>query len=120
MDWLTDVNTAAQVGSTEQWVAWLYVATNSFRVLSYVPQIRAVLKAQDGAAAISITTWGFWTFANATATLYGWLVVQDSAFCAIFIGNLACTAAVTLIAIRRRLAKRASHSCLQANGASPG
>ena len=85
------------------WVAWLYVATNSIRVLFYAPQIRAVWKAEDGAQAVSIATWGFWTFANLTAILYGWLVVHDNAFCAIFAGNLVCTTAVTLIAARKRL-----------------
>jgi hypothetical protein len=84
-------------------VAWVYVVTNSLRVLFYAPQIRAVLKAEDGARAVSIATWGFWTFANLTAALYGWFVIHDSAFSAIFSGNLACTAAVTLIAARKRL-----------------
>lgn len=87
-------------------VAWLYVITNSLRVFFYAPQIRAVLKADDGAKALSIATWSFWTFANLTATLYGWFVLHDSAFCAIFSGNLACTAAVTLIAVRKRLSWR--------------
>jgi hypothetical protein len=85
------------------WVAGLYVVTNSLRVLFYAPQIRAVWKAEDGAQAVSIATWGFWTFANFTASLYGWLVIHDSAFGAIFSGNLACTAAVTLIAVRKRM-----------------
>ncbi len=95
-------------------VAWLYVITNSLRVFFYAPQIRAVLKAEDGAQALSIATWGFWTFANLTATLYGWFVIHDSAFCAIFSGNLACTAAVTLIAVRKRLGWR-----VRTIGASP-
>src|SRR5215467_1919228 len=85
-----------------EYVAWLYVITNSLRVFFYAPQIRAVLKADDGARALSLATWSFWTFANLTATLYGWFVIHDSAFCAIFAGNLACTAAVTLIAARKR------------------
>jgi len=100
-------------------VAWLYVITNSIRVLFYAPQIRAVLKAEDGARAVSIATWGFWTFANLTATLYGWFVIHDSAFCVIFAGNLACTAAVTLIAIRRRLSTRAPRNCIRAIGSQP-
>src|SRR5215470_9056830 len=91
-------------------VAWLYVVTNSLRVFFYAPQIRAVLKSEDGAQALSIATWSFWTFANLTATLYGWFVIHDGAFCAIFAGNLACTAAVTLIAARKRvLARRPIH-----------
>ena len=105
--------------SAADWVAWLYVITNSLRVFFYAPQIRAVLKAEDGARAVSIATWGFWTFANLTATLYGCFVIHDSAFCAIFAGNLACTAAVTLIAIRKRLGARASRNCVTAIRSMP-
>jgi len=94
------------IGGAAEWVAWVYVITNSLRVFFYAPQIRAVLKAEDGARALSIATWSFWTFANLTATLYGWFVLHDGAFCAIFSGNLACTAAVTLIAARKRLTWR--------------
>jgi len=101
-----------------EWVGWLYVATNSIRVFFYAPQIRAVLKAEDGARAVSIVTWGFWTFAHLTAMLYGWFVIHDSAFCAIFAGNLACTTAVTLIAIRKRLDRRTSGGCAQAPATS--
>jgi len=86
------------IDSTADCIAWLYVVTNSVRVLFYAPQIRAVLKCEDGAQSLSIATWGFWTFANLTATLYGWFVIHDGAFSAIFAGNLACTATVTLIA----------------------
>lgn len=100
--------------SAAECVAWLYVITNSVRVFFYVPQIRAVLKAEDGAQALSLSTWSFWTFANLTATLYGWFVIHDSAFCAIFAGNVACSAAVTLIAARKRLVRR-----VRAIGASP-
>jgi len=85
-------------------VAWMYVVTNSLRVFFYAPQICAVFKAEDGAQAVSIATWSFWTFANLTGALYGWFVIHDGAFSAVSAGNLACTAAVTLIAARKRRA----------------
>jgi len=107
------------IDAAADWVAWVYVATNSLRVFFYAPQIRAVLKAEDGARAVSIATWGFWTFANLTAMLYGWFVIHDSAFFAIFSGNLACTAAVTLIAVRKRLDRRTSPTCARATATSP-
>src|SRR5215510_409108 len=103
--------------SAVECVALLYVVTNSLRVFFYAPQIRAVLRSEDGAQALSLATWSFWTFANLTATLYGWFVIRDSAFCAIFAGNLACTAAVTLIAAKKRLTAKAS--CVRAIGTSP-
>ena len=107
------------IESAVEWVAWLYVVTNSIRVFFYAPQIRAVLKAEDGARAVSIVTWGFWTFAHLTAMLYAWFVIHDSAFCAIFAGNLACTALVTLIAARKRLGERASRGGVRAVGTLP-
>src|SRR5262249_47513180 len=85
-------------------VAWVYVVTNSLRVFFYAPQICAVFKSDDGARAVSIATWGFWTFANLTGALYGWFVIHDGVFCAVSAGNLACTAAVTLIAASKRRA----------------
>jgi uncharacterized protein with PQ loop repeat len=119
MDLFSEAAVAAQA-STAEWVAWLYVVTNSVRIIAYAPQIRAVLKARDGAQAVSITTWTFWTFAHLTAILYGWLVVHDGFFCAIFAGNLTCTAAVALIATRKRLdSRRASGACMRVDGASP-
>jgi hypothetical protein len=83
-------------------VSWLYLVTNTVRVLFYAPQIRAVCKADDGAASISITTWAFWTFANLTAALYGGIVIRDAAFTWIFAGNFLCTAVVTLVAMVKR------------------
>ena len=47
-------------------------------------------------------TWGFWTFANLTAALYG-AVIRDAGFTAIFVGNFLCTGVVTLIASIKRL-----------------
>jgi hypothetical protein len=97
---------AEHVKNIAEWLAWLYVLTNAVRIFFYAPQIRAVLKCEDGAAAVSITTWAFWTFANLTGALYGWFVIHDRAFSLIFAGNLACTAAVTLIAIVKRFTVR--------------
>ncbi|MEO7727773.1 MAG: hypothetical protein ABIS45_11015, partial [Burkholderiales bacterium] len=62
-----------------------------------------VFKSSDGAAAVSIMTWGFWTFANFTAALYGWFAIHDTGFTAIFIGNFVCTGTVTAIACVKRL-----------------
>ena len=32
-------------------ISWIYLVTNTVRILFYAPQIRAVFKARDGAAA---------------------------------------------------------------------
>ena len=90
-------------------ISWIYLVTNTVRILFYAPQIRAVFKARDGAAAVSLTTWGFWTFANFTAALYGGLVIHDAGFTAIFIGNFLCTGLVTAIAAIKRLNRKLMH-----------
>ncbi len=83
-------------------IGWFYLATNSARVLTYVPQIVAVWRCTDGARAISLLTWGSWMIANVTAVAYGVLVVHDEFFVAISAINLTGCSAVTLIAARRR------------------
>ena len=84
-------------------VSWAYLITNTLRIAFYAPQIRAVFRAGDGAASVSITTWGYWTIANLTAALYGSVVIHDLGFAAIFAGNFLCTALVTLVAAHKRL-----------------
>jgi len=83
-------------------VAWLYLATNSARVITYVPQITAVWRSTDGAQAISILTWTSWVISHVTGILYGVLVMKDTYFVGISLLNLVCCAAVALIAARRR------------------
>ncbi|MFM9925585.1 hypothetical protein VLK31_21530 [Variovorax sp. H27-G14] len=83
-------------------VSWLYLATNSARALTYVPQIAAVWRCTDGAKAISLLTWGSWVLANLTGVMYGALVVQDGFFAGISALNFVCCSAVALIAARRR------------------
>lgn len=95
-----------RMSTAASWIAWAYVVTNTVRIVFYVPQIRAVLKCEDGAAAVSITTWSFWTLANLTAALYGWVVVNDRAFATIFLANFACTAIVTVLAANKRMKRR--------------
>ena len=84
-------------------ISWIYLITNTVRIFFYAPQIHAVFKASDGASAVSIMTWGFWTFANFTAALYGWFAIHDTDFTAIFVGNFLCTGLVTLIAAVKRV-----------------
>jgi hypothetical protein len=85
------------------WISWIYLATNTVRIVFYAPQIMAVFRARDGASSVAISTWAFWTFANLTALLYGWMVIHDAGFTLIFAGNFFCTGVVTLVALHKRL-----------------
>lgn len=83
-------------------IAWLYLATNSARAITYVPQIVAVWRCTDGAQAISLLTWWSWVLSHATGALYGALVIHDGFFVGISILNVVCCSLVALIAARRR------------------
>ena len=77
-------------------IGWFYLATNSARVLTYVPQIVAVWRCTDGARAISLLTWGSWMIANVTAVAYGVLVGEVVAPILLILGVLTRPAALVL------------------------
>ncbi len=85
------------------WISWICLATNTVRIVFYAPQIMAAFRARDGASSVAISTWALWTFANLTATLYGWVVIHDTGFTFIVAGNFACTGMVTLVALYKHL-----------------
>lgn len=90
-------------------IGWAYVLANTCRVASYVPQILAVWRCQDGAQSVSLVTWSYWTVSHCTAVLYAGLVIADAKLLAVSIGNLAsCAIVVALIVVRRRAASRSA------------
>lgn len=88
-------------------VAWVYLLTNGARVVAYVPQIHAVWRCADGAASISLLSWGTWTLSHIAALLYGLLVLHDVPFVLVTSLHLAGCGTVTWIALRRRYPRRA-------------
>ena len=87
-------------------IAWLYLGANSLRIVSYLPQIRAVWRAHDGAPALSLVTWGSWTVSHSAAMLYGTVVIGDTFLAIVSTINLAGCSAVSGIVVQRRLALR--------------
>lgn len=83
-------------------IAWLYLLTNATRVVSYLPQIVVVWRCTDGAASVSLLTWGSWVLSQLTAVFYGVMVLHDLPFVLISLINLGGCGCVTLIAMRRR------------------
>ena len=63
MNFLGDLQPSATLMSI---VSWLYLATNSARAFTYLPQIAAVWRCTDGARAISLVTWSSWVLADLT------------------------------------------------------
>jgi uncharacterized protein with PQ loop repeat len=84
-------------------IAWSYLLINATRVLTYVPQVLAVWRCNHGARSVSLLTWTSWTLSHVSAVLYGTLVVADGFFVLISVVNLVGCAAVTAVAMRRRV-----------------
>ena len=89
-------------------IGWFYLATNSLRMFTYVPQILAVWHCRDGARSISLITWYSWAVSNLTAIAYGTLVVHDEFFTFISTINFTCCTAIALIASSKRRTLRSS------------
>lgn len=80
----------------------LYIGFNSVRVLSYIPQIFVVMKDKQGAKAISLITWSFWTGANLTTALYATIIAPDAWLAGMSYGNtLGCLIVVVMVVYKR-------------------
>lgn len=89
-------------------IAWSYLAINSTRIVTYVPQIMAAWRCTDGARAISLLTWGSWAVSHFSGLAYGTLVLHDAFFVAITTINLlgCCSVTAIVAAHRWRLRRR--------------
>jgi hypothetical protein len=83
-------------------ITWIFVAVNSGRVLSYLPQIYTALRCNDGARSISLATWGYFTLSHLTGAFYGLDVVHDPNLAGVFFGNfVACVTLLLVVACKR-------------------
>ena len=86
-------------------IVWFYVISNALRAFTYIPQILAVWRSQDGARALSLLTWSSWLVANVAAVIYG-VWVHDAFLVFISLINFTGCGAVTAIVVQRRWALR--------------
>ena len=91
-------------------VSALYALFGVVFVAAYVPQLRAVWRSRNGAADVSLGTWGVWCASSTVSLLYARLVSQDLSYSLVCLGNVAGCYAVTGAAWLRR--KRHQESAL--------
>lgn len=84
----------------------LFAATNSARVLAYLPQIVALWRDRSGASAVSRLTWGLFTVSNAATAQYALLVLDDGRMAAVFVANTLCSAVILCLAVANRAGLR--------------
>lgn len=95
----------------------LYFLTNTFRLVSYVPQIVQIYRQNDDVKAISLWTWGMWTASNFTTALYAALVLPqlDLLLVLLNLGNsLGCLSVIVLVIMKRRAYKNESFNAAKA------
>jgi hypothetical protein len=80
----------------------LFAAVNSVRILAYVPQIRKVAIDENGASAISFTTWGLFLLSNLSTVAYAVVNRADFGMAGCFAGNAVCCVVILAIAFWKR------------------
>lgn len=83
-------------------VSALYALFGVLFVVGYVPQVRAVWRSRNGAADVSLPTWGLWCASSTVSLVYAHFVNHDARFALVCLGNVAGCYAVTGAAVLRR------------------
>ncbi len=85
------------MASLTEVVTWCFLATNTARLLAYLPQIRAAWNCSNGTQSVSRATWGYFAAAHVTGAVYAVTVAHDPYMAAMFSCNF--SACVTLLAV---------------------
>jgi len=93
----------------------LFAGSNFLRLFAYVPQIRKAAVDENGASAISYTTWALFLMANLSTIAYGIVNRGDWKLAACFTANAICCAVILSVA----WLKRRSHARRKAQTAFP-
>jgi hypothetical protein len=80
----------------------LFVACNGIRIFAYVPQIHKAAIDENGAAAISCTTWFLFLIANLSTIAYALVNRSDWGLAACFMANAVCCVAILAITFYKR------------------
>lgn len=88
--------------SLEEATLGLFAACNSLRVLGYIPQISKAATDQNGAAAVSCTTWILFFVAHVSTATYAVVNRSDWALAACFGVNALCCLAIVAVAYWNR------------------
>src|SRR5262245_66194731 len=82
---------------------FLFVMFSALRIISYLPQIYRVAADENGASAISYSTWALWVGANVSTALYAGINLRDPylAFVSVIYATC-CLTVIYLTAVKRR------------------
>lgn len=92
--------------NTADAIVLLFAASNTARVLSYMPQILCLLRDPGDSRAVSLLTWTMFTVANASTVLYAAAVLGDGRAAVIFSLNGFFCGSITAIVLAKRVRAR--------------
>jgi PQ loop repeat len=98
-----------------------FLSLGGIRCLSYLPQIVRIIRDDNGASAISYTTWFTWIFANLATALYAVFNLGDAYLATVsVIYAFFCTVVLLLTAFKRLLYRnRARPKAEASRGGNP-
>ena len=80
----------------------LFAVCNAVRILAYIPQIRKAATDENGATAISYTTWALFLVANMSTVAYAVVNRSDWLLAACFLFNALCCVVIIVTAFVNR------------------
>jgi hypothetical protein len=94
--------------SLEEVTLGAFAACNSLRIFAYIPQMLKAASDENGASAISCTTWSLFLLAHLSTVAYALVNQSDSWLAGCFALNAVCCLAIVAIAYgkRRRYLRR--------------
>ncbi|HEX2135522.1 MAG TPA: hypothetical protein VHG30_06375 [Microvirga sp.] len=81
----------------------VFTACNSVRVFAYLPQIVRIGQDQQGAQAISYSTWSLFAVSHLSTVFYALAVAQDGYMALVFGANTACCATILALTVCKRV-----------------
>ena len=90
--------------ASEEVTLALFAACNGVRIVAYLPQLYKAATDENGAAAISCTTWALFLVAHLSTVTYALVNQADWGLAVCFAGNAACCVAILAVTWRKRRA----------------
>ncbi len=83
-------------------LSFLYAGVGVMGVVGFIPQILTLVRATGQSKALSLQTWGIWTFGCSVSFLYSVFVLKDAVAMGVLCGNLIGTSSVFFLASYNR------------------
>ena len=93
-------------GEWHAFLTWLFMVTQSIRVLAYAPQIWSAARCAPVACGVSCWTFAYFGLSHGIGAIYASMILKDLVLAQMFLANgFCCWLIVSLVWYRRRSAR---------------